>query len=74
MIRIADGKIIERTANGDRWQALLLSDSAPASLTITGADVDGMNDSDIIAVGSVLATPAKTYIVFGADGTFIERS
>ena len=74
MLRVADGNIIERTSNGDRWQVLLLSDTEPASLTLTGADVEGMNDNDIIAVGSVLATPSKTYIVFGADGTFIERS
>lgn len=65
--------IVTFRGDGTRMmQCVLLSDSAPASLTITGADVEGLNDSDVIAVGSVLITPGANYIAF-ADGVFTEK-
>ena len=63
MIR-PDGTVTKRV--------VLLSDTAPASLDITGADVEGLNDSDVIAMGSVLITPSANYIAF-ADGVFTEK-
>jgi hypothetical protein len=53
-------------------RALILSDDTPASLSIDGGDVEGMNDGDVIAAGSVLITPDKNYIAF-TDGTFTEK-
>lgn len=54
---------------GYRVMAVILADEAPASLEITGADVDGLNDDDVIAAGSVLITPSENYIAF-EDGVF----
>lgn len=74
MIRLAPNSNI-RTYRGDGTvsnQCVLLSPDTPASLTITGADVEGLNDSDVIAVGSVLITPTANYIAF-EDGEFTEK-
>lgn len=57
---------------GGRFLTLIVSETDPSTLTITGADVEGMNDTDILAAGSVILTPAKTYVAF-SDGTFTER-
>ena len=51
---------------------LVVSSTTPASLTITGADVDGLKDDYVLAAGSVIVTPNKNYIAF-ADGTFTEK-
>ena len=53
-------------------RAIILSDSAPSSLSLTGADVDGLGDDDIIAAGSVIITPSANYIAF-EDGVFTEK-
>lgn len=55
-------------------QCTLLCDETPAEdrLELTGADVEGFNDGDVIAAGSVLITPTNNYIAF-ADGTFIKK-
>lgn len=53
-------------------RAVILSQTEPSSLAITGADVDGLGDSDVIAAGSVIITPDKNYIAF-ADGSFAEK-
>lgn len=42
-----------------KGQVVVLSDETPASLTITGADVDGLPDDYVLAAGSVLVTPSK---------------
>ena len=60
----ADGTVTKRV--------VLLSDDTPASLTVTGADVAGLNSDDVIAVGSVLITPTANYIAF-EDGEFTEK-
>lgn len=54
---------------GYRVMAIILADEAPASLEITGADVDGLDDEAVIAAGSVLITPSENYIAF-EDGVF----
>lgn len=52
---------------------LIVGSEEPASLNITGADVDGLPDDCIIAAGSVLVTPTANYIAF-EDGVFTEKS
>ena len=52
---------------------LVVSSTTPASLTITGADVDGLKDDYVLAAGSVLVTPSKNYIAF-EDGVFTEKA
>lgn len=70
---LADERMVGTTATGaQRWQVVIMSQSTPASLNLTGADVDGMEDTSVIAAGSVLLTPDKTYLAF-VDGTFTER-
>lgn len=64
-----------RTYRGDGTaviQCVLLSDEAPASLEISGADVEGLSDDTVIATGSVLITPGANYIAF-ADGVFTQK-
>jgi len=53
-------------------RVVLLSSETPASLEITGADVEGLNDDDVIAAGSVLITPSANYIAF-EDGVFTQK-
>lgn len=53
-------------------RAIILSEEEPESLEITGADVDGLGDEDIIAAGSVLITPDANYIAF-EDGVFMAK-
>lgn len=43
---------------------LVVSAEEPASLSITGADVDGLMDDYVLAAGSVIVTPSKNYIAF----------
>lgn len=50
----------------------IISATTPASLNITGADVDGLPDDYVLAAGSVLVTPDKNYIAF-TDGEFTEK-
>ena len=72
MIHITDGKILNKTEDGDRWQAVLVSDEEPENLELSGVDVEEMNNSDILAVGSVLVTPSKDYIAM-EDGVFTQK-
>lgn len=51
---------------------LVVSSTTPASLTITGSDVEGLKDDYVLAAGSVIVTPNKNYIAF-VDGTFTEK-
>ena len=65
----------ERVINANGTEAkrvVLLSSEIPESLEITGADVEGLNDDDIIAAGSVLITPEANYIAF-EDGVFTQK-
>ena len=55
-----------------KGRVTVLADEAPASLNITGADVDGLPDDYVLAAGSVLVTPSKNYIAF-EDGVFTEK-
>ena len=52
---------------------LVVSSTTPASLTITGADVEGLKDDYVLAAGSVIVTPSKNYIAF-EDGVFTEKA
>ena len=60
-----DGSITKR--------CVLLSDDTPGSLSVTGADVPGLNADDVIAAGSVIIAPSANYIAF-EDGTFTAKS
>ncbi len=72
MITLIEGRDVVKADGTVTKRVVLLSDSAPASLTVTGADVAGLNSDDVIAVGSVLITPGANYIAF-ADGVFTEK-
>lgn len=73
MINLVDSVVLNIAQNGvTTKRCVLLSSTAPSSLTITGSDVEEMKDTDIIAMGSVLITPNKNYIAF-EDGVFTEK-
>ena len=56
-----------------RFIVTIMSDVEPASLTVTGADVEGMADVDIVACGSQIISPTDTYLAF-EDGLFKVRT
>lgn len=54
----------------NKGKVVILSETEPENLAgITGADVEGLADDYIIAIGSAIVTPSKTYIAF-EDGNF----
>ena len=71
-IKFIEGHNVIRPDGSEAKRVVLLSDSTPSSLAITGADVEGLNASDVIAAGSVLITPGANYIAF-EDGVFTEK-
>ena len=74
MIKYSSGSGIFSIRNEIQYvRCILLSSETPESLQITGADVDGLNDDDIIAAGSVLITPTANFIAF-EDGVFTEKA
>lgn len=52
-----------------RNMAIIISATEPVSLEVTGADVEGLKDDDVIAYGSILITPQKRYVAY-EDGVF----
>ena len=64
---------IDQFQTAVKGQVTILSENAPASLTITGADVDGLPDDYTLAAGSKLITATKDYIAF-TDGEFTEKT
>lgn len=73
MIVCVKDELVSINTNGVKTKrVVLLSDSVPSSLTLTGADVEGMDDTDIIAVGSTLIIPDKNYMTF-STGVFTEK-
>jgi hypothetical protein len=72
MITVIEVENVGRPDASEAKRVVLLSTGTPASLTMTGADVPGLNDDDIIAAGSVLITPCANYIAF-EDGVFTQK-
>lgn len=71
-ITLIEGRDVVKPNGAVTKRVVLLSDETPASLTITGADVPGLNEGDVIAAGSVLIAPGANYIAF-TDGAFTEK-
>lgn len=55
-----------------RYLVTIMCDTTPASLTITGSDVEGMEDDDIVAAGSQIICPTENYLAF-EDGVFKQK-
>lgn len=72
MMKLIEATNVTRADGSESKRVVLLSAETPASLAITGADVPGLNNDDVIATGSVLITPSANYIAF-ADGVFTEK-
>lgn len=72
---LIDGHSVIRSDGTSTHRVVLVSSTDPSNdpLYITGADVDGLNDSDVIAAGSVLITPSANYIAF-EDGSFSAKA
>ena len=56
----------------------ILSDDTPSTLTISGADVDGLPDDYVIGAGSVIIAPDADYMAFeeaddNGDTTFTQK-
>lgn len=72
-MRAVSSKLARANGEDNLYLCVIVSETNPTSLTLTGADVDGLNDDDRIAAGSVLITPSKNYVAF-VDGTFKEKA
>lgn len=46
------------------YKVLLAGDDEIENPVVTGADVDGMNDDDRLAVGSVIISPVGMYVAY----------
>ena len=72
MIRILAGEDVTRADGSTVKWVPLIGDAAPSSLALTGADVEGMNNDDVLAAGSTLRVPGGKYILYEDGGTFQE--
>lgn len=68
-MKVVKAEKVDRAAAGDWYLAVIVSEDEPASMNVTGADVDGMSDDDRLAAGSVIVTAAGNYVAF-EDGVF----
>ena len=73
MITMVSAKKVHREAAGDWYLAVMTATEEPSSGTITGADVEGANDDDRFAAGSVIIMPDGNWIAF-EDGEFSAKS
>ena len=64
---------IDKLQASGKGIATILSANAPASLEISGSDVDGLPDGFTLAAGSKLITATADYIAF-TDGVFTLKS
>lgn len=69
-------KLIEETwKSGTAYEVLLLADTTPDPLPVSGRDVEGMNDAHTFAPMSILyvVDPAAAHRVYVADesGVFV---
>lgn len=62
----------EPVDNKLRARVVIVAETAPASLSISGADVAELGPDYVIAAGSLLITPGANYIAF-TDGVFTEK-
>ena len=58
-----------KTLGRDVYLCVIVHDSEPASLEISGEDVEGLSSRAGIAAGSVLKTPDSRYVAY-EDGVF----
>ena len=72
MLTMMDARDVVKPDGSVTKRVVLLGGETPASLTVTGADVPGLNDGDVIAAGSVLITPEANYVAF-TDGVFTQK-
>ena len=72
VITLIEGQDIIQPDGSIAKRVVLLASDTPSSLSMTGADVPGLNNDDVIAAGSVIIAPSKNYIAF-EDGTFTEK-
>lgn len=72
MLTMIEARDVVKPDGSVTKRVVLLSDGAPASLAVTGADVPGLNPGDVIAAGSVLIAPGANYIAF-EDGSFTQK-
>jgi len=63
---------IDKVMTATKGIAVILSEDTPASLEISGVDVQGLPDDYVLAAGSMLMTPDADYIAF-EDGVFTQK-
>ena len=68
-MKVVAAQRVKRAGTGEWWLAVIMHDAELDVFQLTGADVEGMNDDDLIAAGSIVCTPTANYISF-EDGIF----
>lgn len=70
---VVDAVKVKRDKPGDWYMVMIVTENEPSKLEITGSDVEGMNDDDRIAAGSIMISPKKKYAAL-SDGKFTTLS
>ena len=73
MLRVIYAEKVQTGQPGDWFKALITTEEELEDNYVTGADVDGMNDDDRLAAGSVIMGPGFTYVAYENE-VFIQRS
>lgn len=72
-MRLVKSESVYRKTEGDWYLAVIVAEEEPESGEITGKDVEGCNDDDLFAAGSVIITPSSNWVAF-TDGKFSAKS
>ena len=70
-MKVVAAQRVKRAGTGEWWLAVILHTDVLDNFSLTGADVEGMNDDDLIAAGSIICTPTANYIAY-EDGIFAQ--
>lgn len=70
-MKVVAAQRVKRAGTGEWWLCVILHTDVLDNFQLTGADVEGMNDDDLIAAGSIICTPTANYIAY-EDGMFAQ--
>ena len=70
-MKVVAAQRVKRAGTGEWWLCVILHTDVLTNFQLTGADVEGMEDDDLIAAGSIICTPTANYIAY-EDGTFAQ--
>lgn len=63
-MRLIYSEFCKKDAQGEWWRIIAVNEAELDKFDLTGADIDGMEDSQLIAEGSIILTPTANYVTF----------